>query len=64
MVQLFFTLKIHLVLTKGAELPALKTAAWCCPPEQALQEQGGCVVWHWPDNAAQPFYEVQSLEVS
>lgn len=40
---------------KDAELPTLKTAAWCSPTEQALQVQGGCVVWHWPDNASQPF---------
>lgn len=68
MVQLFFTLKIHLVFTKGAELPALRTAAWC-PTEQALQVEGGCGVGHWHDNASHSciscaFYEAQSLEVN
>lgn len=39
MVQLFFTLKINLVFTKGARLPALKTAAWCLPTEQLLPKE-------------------------
>lgn len=39
MVQLFFILKINLVFTKGARPPALKTAAWCLPPEQVLPKQ-------------------------
>lgn len=68
MVQLFFTLKIHLVFMRGAKLPALKTAAWCST-EQAQQGQGGCAVWYWHDNASHSciscaFHEAQSSEVN
>lgn len=63
MVQLFFTLKIYLVFTKGARLPALKTAAWCLPTEQVLPKQQITLYDTDLMMLLSPFYEVQSLEI-
>lgn len=64
MVQLFFTLKINLVFTKGARLPALKTAAWCLPTEQVLPKQQEIMLCDTDLMMhLRPFHEGQTLEI-